>query len=253
MYTKRLSIYLSLLSCLLLVYACRIPEAYGDLTVLVLDNQGNRIEDASVVLYLTEEDYNQEINPYQETLLTDDDGELTYFNLMETSLYVDVVKDSLNNVEGVRQAELTITSNGFNNEIIVVVQDSRSGILADADGREWRWGRVLANNADITDDIDECSLNDRYRFFKGGQLELDDGASRCDSLAPEVLERAWGFNQQQTQLLFIDPNDSTQVTRLGVVAIRRGLFRVIFNDEIQIDGVNSFLQLDITFIRTEEE
>ncbi len=232
--------------------ACSIPDPYGDLTVLVLDNQGNRIEEATVTLYTSEEDYNQEVNPLLESLLTDDNGETSYFNLTNTSVYVDVSKDSLNNAEGVRQAELTITSNGFNNEIIVVVQDSRSGILADADGREWRWGRVLANNEDITNTIDECSLDDRYRFFKGGKFEFDEGGSNCDGSAPTVDVGTWRFNQQQT-LLILSNSDSTRVNRLNVIAIRRGLFRVVSGETVPIDGQETFLQIDVTFFQTAEE
>ncbi len=70
------------------------------LRITVLNELGNPVEGASVTLFKTEADYDNEENPVQETLKTDEKGRVTFKQLEPIEYYVNAQKDDLNNYGG---------------------------------------------------------------------------------------------------------------------------------------------------------
>lgn len=70
------------------------------LKVTVVDELGNVVPDAKVILYGNEADYNKEVNPVQPFKLTDSKGRVTFKKLAAKSYYVIVRKGSKNNSGG---------------------------------------------------------------------------------------------------------------------------------------------------------
>ena len=78
------------------------------LRVTILDNLGNLVEGATVVVFGKEEDYRFEKNPVAGPELTDARGRVTFKPIMPKSYYIYVVKgDKNNNGEGVRTSRLS--------------------------------------------------------------------------------------------------------------------------------------------------
>lgn len=70
------------------------------LRITVLDDLGNIIPEAEVTLYANQDDYNNEVNPIQETMMTDDKGRVTFRKLELTTFYVIVRKGDVTNAGG---------------------------------------------------------------------------------------------------------------------------------------------------------
>ena len=67
------------------------------LQVVVRNDLGNTVEGATVTLYKTEADYDEEKNPVQ-TAQTTAKGKVLFMGLEPISYYMNVEKDDLNNV-----------------------------------------------------------------------------------------------------------------------------------------------------------
>ncbi len=70
------------------------------LRITVLDDLGNVVPEAEVTLYANQDDYNNEVNPIQETMMTDDKGRVTFRKLELTTFYVIVRKGDMTNAGG---------------------------------------------------------------------------------------------------------------------------------------------------------
>lgn len=70
------------------------------LRITVLDDLGNIVPEAEVTLYANQDDYNNEVNPIQETMMTDDKGRVTFRKLELTTFYVIVRKGDMTNAGG---------------------------------------------------------------------------------------------------------------------------------------------------------
>ncbi|MEM8894736.1 MAG: carboxypeptidase regulatory-like domain-containing protein [Bacteroidota bacterium] len=77
------------------------------LKVSVIDNLGNFVEGAEVILYASEDDYNSDKNPIAGPLKTDKKGRVTFKGLGSQSYFVDAKYDDKSNMgEGVKTAVL---------------------------------------------------------------------------------------------------------------------------------------------------
>lgn len=91
-----------------------------NLRITVLNSLGNAVEGASVTLYANESDYLKEVNPVQESLITDKKGRVTFTKLSPKSYFVLARKGDLdNNGEGVETAKLI---EGRMNKVNIVIQ-----------------------------------------------------------------------------------------------------------------------------------
>lgn len=70
------------------------------LKITVIDYLGNVVEGASVTLYGTEEDYDNEENPLADTGYTNSKGQITFKKLETNLFYINATKDDLNNYGG---------------------------------------------------------------------------------------------------------------------------------------------------------
>lgn len=68
------------------------------LKITVLDDTGNKISNASVKLFETENDYLSETNQVSNTMTTNSSGEVLFDNLSNKKYYWHIEKDCLNNV-----------------------------------------------------------------------------------------------------------------------------------------------------------
>ena len=89
------------------------------LRVTVIDGLGNFVEDASVSIYETEEDYRASKNPVA-SIKTDNKGRVTFKDLKTISYFIDARKGDMNNDgEGVKTAAL---SEGRINKVNTVIE-----------------------------------------------------------------------------------------------------------------------------------
>lgn len=49
-------------------------------------------------------------------------------------------------------------------------------------------------------DLDDCDKDDFTRFEKTGVVTFDEGATKCDSLAPQTQTYSWKFLSDETQI-----------------------------------------------------
>ncbi len=68
--------------------------------ITVLNKLGNPVENAKVILYANEEDYEKEQNAVAGPSFTDDKGRVTFKTLDAIQYYVQVVKDDESNYDG---------------------------------------------------------------------------------------------------------------------------------------------------------
>jgi uncharacterized GH25 family protein len=96
---KKYSLILSI-ACLTFLSAFHLaPEQIlkTSLRFTILNELGNPVPDASVSLYLNQDDYRQEVNPVMETRTTDKKGRVKFSGLEPRVYFVHAVKDEMNN------------------------------------------------------------------------------------------------------------------------------------------------------------
>ncbi len=182
--------------------ACATPEPYGDIQVKVLDNFGFPVSDAKVTIYTNATDFDNETNPIRTTQNTDQNGLTTFFDVrnISDSCYINIISaDGIrNNWEGKSKIAFIKTENGFRNLGEFVIFDSRTGIVANAQGKAWRWQRVKINGIDVTSSLSACDLDNLYYFFKSGKYIRDEGATKCDITDEQTTTGSWRFNDSNT-------------------------------------------------------
>lgn len=227
LHSRGLFIFLIFIS---LLAACDDPAPYGDLEVRVFDDNGKIIESGEASLYLTQTDYFQETNAFKSVEFDNELGEINFFNLPDSVYYINVISESLDNWETQVRLGLTITQNGFRNEIVSVIKNSKSGILSRPQGRDWQITQISFLGSDITKQFEACFLDNIYTFYKSGNYINLEGLSKCEANAPDTLgNTSWSFNEDQTLI---------QLEGLGSWNIIR-----ITDNEIEV-----VLLLDETFV-----
>jgi len=183
-----------------LVFACVELVSYGDLRVRVTSGD-IPIQDAEVTLYRTEEDYNLEQNPHRATILTNDQGSVSFFGLEDTLYYLNVSKDNLNNWESERvKRSIIITENGFNNAQSYSISITKSSLLASATGKSWQIQSVSLAGSDITASYPTCKKDNIFTFFKGGVYQESNEDVLCESSDPTISEGVWQLEELNTKV-----------------------------------------------------
>ena len=119
---KNYSFKLTILS-LTVLFAVGMTSAQiikTSLRITVLDEVGNPVEEATVVLYETEEDYRSESNPVTKPGKSDAKGRVKFSDLEEKSYFVQAVKDDKNN-DG-RGAQISPLSAKKQNRINIIIE-----------------------------------------------------------------------------------------------------------------------------------
>ncbi len=102
-----LGIELLLLLAFITTNYARTDALPTSLRVTVIDNLGNFVQGAQVIIYSSQEDYNGDENPVAGPLTTDKKGRVTFKNLTSQSYFVDArFGDKTNIGEGVKTAPL---------------------------------------------------------------------------------------------------------------------------------------------------
>jgi hypothetical protein len=118
---KKLLLIKSVLVLMLLTsFSIQSQRASTSLRIIVRNDLGNLVENATVVLYKTEADYRSESNPVVEAAKTNQKGEVRFRDLQPVAYYVDVQKGDLSNEgAGVRLKRL---DKGKVNRVTVIIQ-----------------------------------------------------------------------------------------------------------------------------------
>lgn len=223
---------------LLLTNACKLPAAYGDLRITVKDLTVMPIKNAVVTLYQNLEDYNKQQNPISTEQLTDTNG-IVRFNGLSTAgkYYIDVQKDEANNWEGANSIDLTVTENGFNNTLEIVIYQNETGKLANASGKKWQSTSIKLNGSEILDQLDACISDNQIIFFKGGTYHLEEGNLKCNTSDPQRIEGTWAFaNDTHLQITLNGTSELWEIINISVNS-----FRVLQN--ISFEGQNETVEV----------
>ena len=233
--------FICFLGSITIFWACDTPTPYGDLIITILDDRGNLIENAEVTLYLSLEDYQQEINPFRETLLTDAEGSISIFNLTDSAYYINVEKEILNNWENAVDVQLIKTENGFNNARTFIISNTKTGILSNANGKAWEIN-TLTSLPNIN--IPACLLDNHFVFFKNQKYQQIEGSAMCNASDPDLVSQAdWQFSLDGTDLMFGE-------NLWAITTINRSEFRVLTLTHIlfpQATDLDNVL-IDVSFV-----
>ena len=90
--------------------------------------------------------------------------------------------------------------------------------------KTWKLTALTANGADTYVDLQPCEKDNLYSFTKSGNYTNDEGATKCDSTDPQVVETLkWSFLQNETVLKFLYPDGSTvnfTITQLTTTTLK---------------------------------
>jgi uncharacterized GH25 family protein len=95
----------------------RLPTS---LKITVVNELGNIVQGASVVLYTSDEDYRLEENAVSDVRLTDKKGKVTFKKLESIVYFVNVEKDDKNNDGAGVQTDALKT--GLQNKVTIVIE-----------------------------------------------------------------------------------------------------------------------------------
>lgn len=91
------------------------------LKITVIDPLGNVVEDAKVVLYKNQSDYDKEVNEVQPYKLSNSKGQVTFKKLKANSYYIKVTKGDMSNIGAGEKVENLVA--GRLNKTNVVISD----------------------------------------------------------------------------------------------------------------------------------
>jgi hypothetical protein len=102
---KQILLIVAVVAMAISTISCKKEEeppvpAKTELQITVLDNLGNPVNAASVTIYTTLTDWNNDTNPVQGTKTTGTDGIVLFSDLQPIVYYIDAQKGALNNWSG---------------------------------------------------------------------------------------------------------------------------------------------------------
>ncbi len=160
----------------------------GALELYVITILSELQANAKVTLYANEMDWTKEENPIKYgSKNSNSQGRVRFLNLRNQTYYIDIQKDSLNNWEAKNTVQLqTKTAFELVKELIII-GESKSGLLASAKGKKWKLTSRLPANL-------RCRTDDFMVFYKGnrqGQYELLENSINCSANPNPVLKGTW--------------------------------------------------------------
>jgi hypothetical protein len=231
---------------LLVCHACKEGQPTAVLEVYVLDVLGNRVENAKVNIYKFKEDWEKERNALKPEEVTTTTGLVRFVNLEEGTYYIDVQSRTQNNWEG--KIETTVQSIGafYVNTEFIIVKESRSGDVAQANGRKWRAVSLLQlgklTPVEQLEPIFRCTYDNLLIFYKGGTYTIEGRGVKCQADEPAIVERGtWRFNEAGTVLTLRSSN-----REVNWAVLESSPTRVVFQESIlTILGV---VNIDVTYV-----
>jgi len=246
MSNKKLLFTLLFFILLLVGNACKEGQPTAVLEVYVLDVLGNRVENAKVNIYKFKEDWEKEQNAIKPEEITSSSGLVRFVNLEEGTYYIDVQSKTQNNWEG--KISTTVQSIGafYVNTEFIIVKESRSGDVAQANGRKWRaialfqLGRTTP--IDQLEPVFRCTYDNLLIFYKGGTYTIEGRGLKCRADEPTIIERGtWKFNEAGTVLTL-----RSDLREVSWAVLESSPNRVVFQESIPtILGV---VNIDVTYV-----
>jgi len=152
--------------------------------ITVVDKNETPVSMATVTLYESISDWNEEANSLK-TSLTNNNGIVTFTSLSPLQYYYDIVKDSLNNWETSNTLENMLTENSLNRTTIDI-NENCSWYLSGAAGKKWQIFKITRNNTDYTDSTQyEDELQNIYTYYKSTKFEM--GITGSDTIFNEAM------------------------------------------------------------------
>lgn len=113
--------YLILLLSAITLLSCASAQIMKtSLRITVLDELGNPVEGAAVVLYANEEDYNSSENPVSEKVLTNNKGIAKISDLESKVYFVDVQKGDKSNFDA--GTRTNVLESGKINKVNIIIE-----------------------------------------------------------------------------------------------------------------------------------
>lgn len=231
---------------LLTCHACKEGQPTAVLEVYVLDVLGNRVENAKVNIYKFKEDWEKEQNTLKPEEVTTTTGLVRFVNLEEGTYYIDVQSRTQNNWEG--KIETIVQSIGafYVNTEFIIVKESRSGDVAQANGRKWRAVSLLQlgklTPVEQLEPVFRCTYDNILIFYKGGTYAIEGRGVKCQADEPAIVEQGtWRFNEAGTVLTLRSSN-----REVNWAVLESSPNRVVFQESIlTILGV---VNVDVTYV-----
>jgi hypothetical protein len=189
---KAVSIFAVLIS-LLMFYSCNnedevVTTPNTSLEIIVKDESGNNVNNASVKLFTSETDLNNETNQIGTTLLSDSDGKVSFNNLSPVPYYWIAKKDCNNNLNHVFSTNSSITEN-TNNTRETTISISNLGTLKLVNSSNKTFNVQVMNSA-----VNDFSMNGNttryiYGLSVGAHMVFvnpSDGSSPFQQFVPII-------------------------------------------------------------------
>ncbi len=227
-------------------HACKEGQPTAVLEVYVLDILGNRVENAKVNIYKFKEDWEKEQNAIKPEEITASSGLVRFVNLEEGTYYIDVQSKTQNNWEG--KIATTVQSIGafYVNTEFIIVKESRSGDVAQANGRKWRAISIFqlgrTTPVEQLEPIFRCTYDNLLIFYKGGSYVIEGRGVKCRADEPAIIERGtWKFNETGTVLTL-----RSGIREVSWAVLESSSNRVVFQESIPT--VLGVVNIDVTYV-----
>ena len=95
------------------------------------------------------------------------------------------------------------TTTGTNNNNNNNNNQSKETLLTNGSQKDWQVTKLVIGGVDMTGTfLEACNLDDLYRYKKGGTYEVWEGASKCNSSDPDMVDDGtWAFATNETQIV----------------------------------------------------
>lgn len=211
------------------LYSCRDEEPQVTPTTLeitVIDEDVSAVEDADVSLYRSLDDWLFESNAVQ-SASSDSGGVVSFVGIDTGEYFIDIQKETLNNWES--GAKKTVFENLVNSTNITI-NESKSGLLSDANGKNWILTGYLRNGVDVYPFLEDCEKDSERIFFKGptlGSFQLSPGELICE-FEDVAEEGVWQFSPDQEHIDISLPFESFRWT---IELLSKDLLRYSYIDD----------------------
>ncbi len=173
---KKISLIVILFSSVLMMSSCKKEKAVTPqpttLELNLKDEFGNPVSGASVKLYSSITDWNNETNQIGSTLTSDANGKVTFNNLSNISYYYLAEKDCENNVNGSNTTSTPLTAN-VNNVATVILTSTGDIEITNSSTDNYRIYVNGAETLDITPGSTETLYYNPVGAYTVRTLQLD--------------------------------------------------------------------------------
>lgn len=217
---------------LLFFIGCQEIEPTVVLEVNVIDKLSELRDSVTVSIYTTEEDWANEVNPLQNSQLTNKNGRVRFFGLAAGDYFIDTkLNDSSSNLEGKTRLSIDIEGSFSLEPTTLIVDKNLSEMLSEAQGKKWQMTRAELFEIDYTDDL-SCLLDDELIFYKGnrsGKFERRVGIDVCSGESNS--SGTWRLNDSGTEMT-VETENGTYIYTILQVSSQSLILRQVFDFDI---------------------